>query len=156
RFPKGERDTILQVRPQPHAVWLEVEPQGADLAPSLFSWGPFFGYPSPTWRLNCRGWPPRAGTGQAANPRILAWWSWQNEPASFKTIDRAFGAAITDLEGRKALVPGGAGEVVIEKVEIRPAMTIEGAPGEVVQTNVPALVVRASFPPKTPIWLDPV
>jgi hypothetical protein len=156
RLPKGERDTIRQVRPQPQAVWLEVEPQGAEAPPSLFSWGPFPGYAAPTWRLNCRDWPPRAGTSQPANPRILAWWSWQNEPASFKTIDRTAGAAITDVVGRKALVPGGAGEVVIEGIEIRDGVSIEGAPGELAQTGVTALVVRASFPNKTPIWLDPV
>jgi hypothetical protein len=137
-------------------VWLEVEPQGADSLPSRFSWGEFSGYAGPTWRLNFLDWPPRVSTSQPASPRILAWWSWQNDVSSFKTIDRAGGASVSDLVGKKALLPGGAGEVVIEDVELREQTRIEGAPGEEVQTGVTALVVRASFPSKSPIWVDPV
>jgi hypothetical protein len=153
RLPRGQLDTI---RPQPQAVWLEIEPREASAALTLFSWGPFYGYPAPTWRLTCKGWPPRAGTSQPASPNIRVWWSWHDEPASFATIDRPAGAPLASLVGKRAAMPGGAGDVVIEGWEIRDGVEVKGIPGEGLKPGDTALVVRASFSAGTPIWMDPV
>src|SRR5262249_27529049 len=114
-------------------------------------WGEYPVYPAPTWALNLKRWPA-TGT-RPSNPLIKVWWNWDNELRPERTIERTRGAAYKDFETKTARLGGAGGEVRIEQVEIE-ERAVEVARGEVRQ-GVTCLVVRASYPPDNPMWLQP-
>jgi hypothetical protein len=138
------RGVLEQVRPG--FVWFEAEPRESKAKPAALSWrnlGDVVGYPAPVWRLGAQGWP------QDALPRVRAWVSDQ-DPGTVPRLStgRPHGAGTEPQKLDAEELRVGTDRVTDLSVTFD-TYEVEDTPGHKVAK--PCLVVRATYPPKSPV-----
>jgi hypothetical protein len=145
----GRRIQLTQLRPE--FTWFDLEAPGAAKKPRRLSWrnvGDVRAYPAPTWRLDVEDWPADA------LPRVRAWVRDVSPSRDPSLRARFVHNPGTPLESLFPKPVEEVGDIPVRGLSVTlERMPVQELPDRLPQEQ-PCLVVRAQYPPNSPILAE--